>query len=127
MNRLLVCALGVLCGVFWREGRAETVLLADQGGGDVQQYAVTNGVWTFEKTFASGIYDGASLVPFGIACDGRKVYVGDKNATKPRILVFEKDGTYDGSLTNFDSTVYFTNYDQGMLHSLKGLYTRLGC
>jgi len=103
-RRLLTFILFALCGLSWRRGCAETVLLADSGTKSVRQYAVTNGVWTYEKDFASGAYAGATVQPFGVACDGRQVYVGDIGTAK-RILTFGLDGSYVGVLTNFDSSV----------------------
>ena len=94
----------VVLGVFDRCAYAETVLLADSGLKAVRQYAVMNGVWTFEKTFASGSYNGATVQPTGVACDGRQVYVADIGTAK-RILTFGLDGAYVGVLTNFASTV----------------------
>ena len=69
---LFACILFALCGLLRFAARAETMLLGDQGTKSVRQYAVTNGVWTYEKDFAAGSYDGATLTPFGVACDGRQ-------------------------------------------------------
>jgi len=103
-SRLFACVLFALCGLSRFAARAETVLLADSGTKSVRQYAVTNGVWTYEKDFAAGTYGGVTAQPFGVACDGRQVYVGDIGTAK-RILAFELDGAYVGVLTNFDATV----------------------
>ncbi len=86
--------------------RAETVLLSYQSSvvanRQVRQFTVTNGVWTLDKTFASGTYDGKGFLPAGLASDGQRVYVADD--TGRRILAFEKDGSYIGAVTNFAST-----------------------
>ena len=82
---------------------AETVLVVYSGGNkEVRQFSVANGVWTYEKVFASGSYEGKAMTPAGVASDGRRVYIGDIAAR--RILAFEADGTFVGTVTNFAST-----------------------
>ena len=82
---------------------AETVLVVYSGGNkEVRQFSVANGVWTYEKVFASGSYEGKAMPPAGVTSDGRRVYIGDIAAR--RILAFEADGTFVGTVTNFAST-----------------------
>lgn len=70
---------------------AETVLVVYSGGNkEVRQFSVANGVWTYEKVFASGSYEGKAMTPAGVTSDGRRVYIGDIAAR--RILAFETDG-----------------------------------
>ena len=83
--------------------QAETVLVAyADGNKEVRQFSVANGVWTYEKVFASGSYEGKAMTPAGVTSDGRRVYIGDIAAR--RILAFETDGTFVGTVTNFATT-----------------------
>jgi sugar lactone lactonase YvrE len=101
-----VMVLAAVCAALCAAARAETVLVSYQSttvaNRQVKQFTVTNGVWTFEKTFASGTYDGKGFFPAGLASDGRRVYVADDNGF--RILAFEKDGTFAGTVANFATT-----------------------
>lgn len=83
--------------------QAETVLVAFAAGNkQVLQYTVTNGVWTYEKVFASGSYDGLAINPVGVTSDGRRVYVSE--IQNRRILAFETNGVFIGTVTNFATT-----------------------
>lgn len=95
------------CLIFWGlvglNASAETVLIAYSGGSkEVRQFSVVDGVWMYEKVFASGSYEGKALTPSGVASDGRHVYVSDISAR--RILAFETNGVFAGTVTNFAST-----------------------
>lgn len=94
----MACVLAACLAV-----HAETVLVAFSAGNkQVLQYTVSNGVWTYEKVFASGSYGGKTMNPVGVTSDGRRVYVSEID--NKRILAFETNGVFVGAVTNFAST-----------------------
>ena len=84
---------------------AAKVLVSTFNGNQILQYDVNNGIWIYEKVFASGIYDGGALTyPMGMckSSDGL-VYVGEQ-VDGGRVLRFNAVGEYvDTLITDGDA------------------------
>lgn len=84
---------------------ADTVL--QLYGDKVMRFEVENDVWTNLTDFADNAnnYGGAAHTLKGLACDGRRVFVGEQSAANSRILEFDMEGNFTRVFKYLDDDV----------------------